>query len=265
VSVDKVERQRAHFNTIADRYREARQHENHLYFKRLLWSDFFRDKRYLATPGMSVLEPMCGYGDGKALLEEHLGVPIDYEGFDYSDEVVAHLRAHEPGLRVYQQDVTTYRPARQHDVVIVIGALHHVPDQAGEVIATLAGAVRPGGYFINYEPTQNNWLFRAVRRAIYRRNRLFDAETERAFDLEPLNRMFRSAGLEVVDQIYPGLAGFVLYYNPDAFPWLNVGGTRLVRWLFAVDRLFFRNWVGRRFSFATVTLLQRPAAPAVRS
>ena len=258
MSVDKVERQRAHFNTIAEKYRQARRAENHLYLKELMWSHFFRDKAFLKVDGMSVLEPMCGYGDGKHLLEHHLGVRIDYEGFDYSDAVVAHLKVHEPDLHVYQQDVTTYRPARQYDIVIVIGALHHVPDHAGAVIQRLAEAVKPGGYFINYEPTQNNPLFRAVRNAIYRRNDLFDAETERAFDLGPFNRMLRDAGLDVVDQIYPGLAAFVLYYNPDAFPWLNIGGRRLVKSLFSIDRVFFRNWVGRRLSFATITLAKRP-------
>ena len=257
---DKVERQRAHFNTIASRYREARQHENHLHLKKRLWRYFFQDKRHLAVPGMSVLEPMCGYGDGKQILEDHLGVETTYEGFDYSDEVVKHLKAHEPALHVYQQDVTTYRPTRQYDVVVIIGALHHVPSHAAAVIASLASAVKPGGHFVSYEPTQNNWLFRAVRRAIYRRNDLFDAETERAFDLPPFNRMFLDAGLEIVDQIYPGLAAFVLYYNPDAFPWLNVGGTRMVDALFALDRRFFRNWIGRRFSFATITLFRKPAA-----
>ncbi len=259
MTVDKIEQQRQHFNTIADRYHAARLGENHLYLKKLMWGYFFKDKRYLGVDGMSVLEPMCGYGDGKQILEAHFGVRIDYEGFDYSDEVVAHLKAHEPDLNVVQQDVTTYRPARQYDVVVVIGALHHVPDHAAAAIKTLAGAVRPGGYFVNYEPTQNNWLFRTVRRAIYKRNSLFDAETERAFDLEPFNAMFRDAGLEVVDQIYPGLSAFVMYYNPDAFPLLNVGGTRLVRWMFSVDKMFFRNWIGRRLSFATITLLRKPA------
>jgi SAM-dependent methyltransferase len=258
LSEAKVEQQRSHFNSIAQRYHEQRQTPNHLCFKDLMWSYFFRDKKGIVRDGMTVLEPMCGYGDGKALLEKHFGVKIDYEGFDYSDAVIEILKKENPDIIVKRQDVTKYEPARQYDMMILIGSLHHVPNHTGDVLKRLAGGLKPGGFFVNYEPTQNNFIFRAVRNYIYKKNDLFDAETERAFDLEPFNDMFRAAGLKIVDQIYPGLLAFILYYNPDAFPFLNVGGKGLVRFIFGIDKLFFRNVIGRKLSFATITLLRKP-------
>jgi hypothetical protein len=95
---------------------------------------------------------------------------------------------------------------------------------------------------------------RAIRRSIYRRNSLFDAESEQAFDLGALHTVFRAAGFEVVDEVSAGLLSYVLHYNPDAFPRLNVGGERTVRAAFALDALLWRTWVARQVSFATISL-----------
>ena len=60
-----------------------------------------------------------------------------------------------------------------------------------------------------------------------------------------------------VDEVYPGLLAYILYYNPDAFPALNIGGKFLVKGLFALDRLFWSGWIGRKLTFATMTIWKR--------
>jgi hypothetical protein len=117
----------------------------------------------------------------------------------------------------------------------------------------LTSALRRGGYFINLEPTNGNSIARMVRERIYERNSLFDEKTERAFDVDTLFSFFQNAGLSLSKVMYPGLLSYVLYYNPDAFPSLNLGGERCVRAAFAADRLFFRTALGRILSFATLT------------
>jgi hypothetical protein len=130
------------------------------------------------------------------------------------------------------------------------------------VVRNLAPGLRPGGLFINLEPTHGNPVTKAVRDRIYRRNALFDERTERAFGVGELYAMFRGAGLELVEAQHPGLLSYVLYYNPDAFPNLNLGGERCVRAAFALDRPFLRTFVGRRLSFATLTLWRKPGGGA---
>lgn len=125
----------------------------------------------------------------------------------------------------------------------------------------LSGAIRPGGFFINLEPTNGNRLFQEIRDRIYSRNSLFDEETERAFSVDALLSMFRKAGLEQVDVTFPGLAACILYYNPDAFPWLNVGGEGMVRATYGMDRVLLRRKLGRILSFATLRLWRRPLEP----
>jgi SAM-dependent methyltransferase len=177
--------------------------------------------------------------------------------------VVERLRALHPDLDVRRTDVTTFEPTPLgYDLIILLGGLHHVPDAAAMVVRRLAGALKPGGLLVSFEPTFGNPLARRVRERIYDRNSLFDARTERSFAVDELLEMFEAAALEPVDILFPGLLSYVLYYNPDAFPGLNVGGSRLVRLTFALDRLLFRSALGRGLSFATLSVWRRPISSA---
>jgi SAM-dependent methyltransferase len=261
--VDKIRIQIEHFDSIAERYYTARRDANHILLKDLLWRHVLRRAPFWsAERPIDVLEPMCGYADGRRILERHLDCALRYTGFDYSSAVVDRLRALHPGLDVRRADVTTFEPApRAYDLIMLLGGLHHVPDAARGVVARLARGLRPNGILINFEPTFGNPLTRRVREQIYARNSLFDARTERSFAVDELCRMFEVAGLEPVDILFPGLISYVLYYNPDAFPRLNVGGSRLVRLTFAFDRLLMRSLLGRWLSFATLSVWRKPPGP----
>jgi SAM-dependent methyltransferase len=256
---DLIERQREHFNSIADRYHQGRQASNHLYLKDLIWRDVFANFPNLKDTHLDVLEPMCGFCDGYGLIRRHLSSDISYRGYDYSDAVVETVKTENPGLNVWQADATKYVPAADSfDLIILIGGLHHTPLDAQAIVANLAPSLRTGGRFISYEPTHGNPLFRMVRDGIYKKNSLFDEQTERAFPVSALEHLFTDAGLKPELLCYPGLLSYVMYYNPDAFPALNVGGKSLVRSLYAFDRLFYRNAVGRALSFATLSVWSKP-------
>jgi hypothetical protein len=164
-----------------------------------------------------------------------------------------------PHLTIAVGNVLTYQSstARRYDLIILIGGLHHVFVHTDTVLSGLAATLKSNGYFISYEPTHNNWLTRRIRNRIYQKNAIFDHETEQGFEFVDLEYKFRNAGFKKVDQVYPGLLSYVLYYNPDAFPWLNVGGQLLVRLSFWIDRLFWRTWIGKKLTFATLTLWQK--------
>jgi SAM-dependent methyltransferase len=256
--MDKIARQAAHFDSVAASYRASRQHANHRTIKELMWGDFLADKDALRRTRLAVLEPMCGFADGHQIVATYLGADFTYRGFDFSRTVVDSLELSQPHLDVWHGDVTRFEADAEYDLIILLGGLHHVPDHAGEAVARLARALKPGGHFLNLEATEGNRVFGWIRRWIYTRNSLFDAQTERAFERKEYFRLFEAAGLDHVDSFYPGLLAYVLYYNPDAFPWLNVGGPSMVRALWALERRFRRNAVGAALSFATLSLWQRP-------
>jgi SAM-dependent methyltransferase len=223
-----------------------------------MWRDALAGVTRFRGQHVDVLEPMCGFGDGLGIIRKFLTDDISYSGYDYSDTVVASVAKSEPSLNIWQADATTYQPTTNaYDIIILTGGLHHTPKDAAKIIANCSRGLKRKGIFINLEATDGNILFRLIRKAIYRKNAIFDETTEQAFPESDLIRMFRAANLTPVSISYPGLLSYVLYYNPDAFPFLNIGGRRLVKMLYSLDKLFHKNAVGRVFSFATLSIWQR--------
>lgn len=253
-----VEQQKMHFNSIAEKYEIARSGKKHLLVKKLIWHHCLKglpidlnDKKY-------VLEAMCGFAEGRTLIVEHLGIDIDYVGFDYSDVVVESLKEKYPEINIWQEDATLFTPnVDSFDIIILIGGLHHVPNHAVKVVKNLSKGLKSGGIFINFEPTFGNRLNQSIRKRIYQQNELFDEETERDFSVKELKGFFTDAKLKPLRIRYPGLLSYILFYNPDAFPLLNIGGQWLVKLTFLVDRLFYKNFIGAFFSFATLSVWQK--------
>ena len=226
--------------------------------KALIWENFLKRNELLVKEVKCVLEPMCGMAEGYEILSKNLISNLDYHGFDYSENMVEISRQRNPILNIEWNDVTTYQASGDlFDLIILIGGLHHVYSHTEEVLSNLKKSLRPGGYFLSFEPTHNNWLTRRVRKQIYKSNDLFDNDTEQGFEYRDLDGLFRNTGYTKVDEVYPGLSAYVLYYNPDAFPWLNVGGAFFVKMLFFFDKMLWSRWLGRKLSFATISLWRR--------
>jgi SAM-dependent methyltransferase len=255
--MNKIEQQKQHFDEIALEYYEGRKDPNHELIKNLTWKFFFDHAKFLKINGLRVLEPMCGFAEGKFIIEENLDVQIDYEGFDYSPNIVSEVRKLYPGLNVYEQDVTTFKCNKKYDLIMISGGLHHVPDYANDVVKNLSGCLDQDGYFIISEPTNNNLINKAIRDRIYRHNRIFDPETERAFSLKEYNDLFHKNGLKTILQIYPSLLAYVLYYNTYAFPGLNIGKVNLAGRIFSIDKRFFMNIIGKKLSWSTISLFRK--------
>lgn len=259
--MNEVDRQRDHFSSIAQRYIDARKSDNHLELKSMIWQYLFNlssvRKSISTWPAISVFEPMCGYGEGFEILKKYGRVAIVYAGADISEPMVREASSRYPGERFSVGDATQSFGNDKYDLIIIIGGLHHVFKHLPVVLENVNCALHSDGIFINFEPTEGNWLFTQIRNHIYKKNDLFDSSTERGFRLDELNGLYKSSGFEVVEQIYPGLTSYVLYYNPDAFPKLNIGPRWIVRTLFNIDKLFFRTFIGSFFAFATLSVLRK--------
>jgi len=253
---DYIKQQQAHFDSIAEKYFQERKNEKSVLLKYLMWSHFLGPKSYLKQV-TKVLEPMCGFGDGKKILEVHLDKEIEYEGFDYSGNIVEKALENDPRIKIRQGNILDLDSQNTYDMILVIGGLHHVYRHIEIVLDKIFNALKPGGFFLVYEPTHNSVVTKKIRNFIYRRNPLFDYETEQDFNLPTLNRMFQSSGFKIVDQMYPGLLSYILYYNPDAFPALNKGSKKLLATIFKAEKPFYRNVIGRKFSFTTLTLCKK--------
>lgn len=253
-----VERQAAHFENIAGTYYVSRSNASHLAFKDVLWKKFFdRNAPFFSKSKRKVLEPMCGYGEGRKIIGAHLGGLFSYTGFDISTEMIKKARQDYPADNMFNQDITTYEPHDEYDILVIIGGLHHVYRHTEHVLKILYKSAARGGLFINFEPTHNNRVIGKIRQHIYNRNSFFDTDTEQGFELNTLNNSVVAAGFTLIDQIYPGLLAYILYYNPDAFPKLLKGGPGFARLFSIAESFFWTSYAAKKLSFATISLWRK--------
>lgn len=256
----KLERQRDHFNNIAQEYFRTRRGEKQKRLHDLLYKELFRGgvKDYIqGKKKITVLEPMCGFGEGKYILENLFNVEVEYEGFDYSEEIIKCAKQLNPKINVYVQNVISFKSDKKYDIIILIGGLHHIPDYANQIIKKCVFLLKSGGIFINIEPTYNNYIYKKICEYIYIKNPVFDEKTERRFSLKELNTMYIKNNMKIVRQIYPGLLAYLLWYNPDVFPALNKGNVGIVEKVFHLDKAFMYNFIGKKMSVATFTILKK--------
>lgn len=251
-----IESQINHFNSIAKQYFEARKSDKHLEYKKLLWKHVLQNLKFEQS-NLQVVEAMCGYCEGKEILENNLKCSINYEGFDYSDEMIAIARKIHPNTKIYKMDITCFAEEEKYDVIILIGGLHHVPTYLDKSLKNIHNALKKDGLFINFEPTSNNILCKKIRERIYRTNVLFDDLTERDFSLKEINQAYLKNNFKIEKQFYPGLIGYILWYNPDAFKKLNIGDVKTVKRGFNLEKKLYSTGIGKKLSFATLTIMRK--------
>jgi len=255
--------QREHFNKISDLYVSTRSNKYHLAYKKIWWEAYFPWLIDLIGDNKTKkgLDAMCGNAEIAVYLMEHIP-KLKMDAFDYSDEMVRYakkiVKRKHMAINVFKDDILKLKlKPGSYDFVVILGGLHHMPDYTKEILTVMNKVLKPGGYFLNLEPTQNNWFLRWSRKQIYHRNPIFEEATERAFDLDKYNDHFKKADFKVIKQEYPGLLGYVLFYNPDAFPHLNISIVGLARLLAWIDVLLGKTIIGKYWSFVTWTLAQK--------
>ncbi|MDR0476892.1 MAG: class I SAM-dependent methyltransferase [Desulfobulbaceae bacterium] len=259
--MDDIVRQRDHFEKIAELYRQARNDPKHLLLKKYIWDIFLKGISFPAVEKLNVLEAMCGYGEFYDILQERLDKDFVFDAFDYSESMVAFAQERNPGINIWTQDVTTFCAPNSYDIICVIGGLHHVHRYIDKVLRNISLSLRSDGLFINLEPTANNPIFTWTRQAIYRKNSFFDADTERGFTTAELNKAVLSRGMRLIRQLYPGLLAYVLWYNPDALPWLNKGTSFFAEELIRTESKVWESGLARFFSFATLSCYRKVTSP----
>ena len=256
--LNSTKQQIEHFNLIASEYYEARQNPKLALLKSIIWEAAFKNEPWSELkPPLNVLEAMCGFADGYDILKAHLKTDFNYSGFDFSETMVRYASERNPSLRVFVCDVLNYREEGIYDIILLIGGLHHVYTFAEQAVSNLSKALKPGGFFINFEPTNNNLLLKCIRNFTYKRNKIFDTSTEKAFTTQELHTIAQKNHLKVIDELYPGLLAYVLWYNPDAFPFLNIGSLNCVSLLCNLERRIWRTSLARYFTFATLTIYRK--------
>ncbi len=196
-------RQRDHYEQIHDIYeRHYYDDTSMLYREEFIFRLLCRD---LDLNGKRVAELASGSGHNSLSLMARYP-DIDLIGFDISPSACNEYRR-STGFPCHELDLT--KPAEiseQVDMAFIIGGLHHCVADLPQTLANAAKLVKPGGMFIMQEPNSQFFL-EAVRKAWYRVDASFDAETEHALNHDELMQM-GGGKFECRDLTYFGGPGY---------------------------------------------------------
>ncbi len=207
---DSAERQRRHYDRIAATYAANLGYAHTQEYMRYLDAEFLA----LLPEGRlgAVVELCCGSGVAYALVADRVDFAI---GLDVSLEMLRQARQRHPKLHVVQGDATKL-PMRDGfaDAVIIHGGIHHVPNRLG-LFREISRVLKPGGRLYFYEPADDFWLWRLIRKAVYRLSPALDHMSEQPLRKSATFTELAAAGLRPTAWNTRGLIGFCLFMNSD--------------------------------------------------
>lgn len=233
------DRQKSHYERIHDAY------EAHYYDAASMAyrQEFIYDPMFAGVDfnGLRVADLASGSGHNSLALRARFP-DVRVEGFDISAKAVEAYRANV-GTEAHQIDLTRgYEGDAAYDAAMFVGGLHHCVADLPGTLRTVAGMLRPGGWFLMFEPN-NRYVLEAARKVWYRLDGYFDSATEAALDhdrlLDLADGLFR-----LVDVRHFGGPAYFLIYNSLVFRvpprWKTAAAPPLV----AAERLY--NRIGGR-------------------
>jgi ubiquinone/menaquinone biosynthesis C-methylase UbiE len=201
-------------------------------------------------PSKSVLDLMCGDG---IFLPALVGRYRRVAGLDMSMPLLE-LAPRRVRMHLVCGDALVLPfAADTFDVVVVRGALHHLPHSLDVLFAELRRIMTPGGAFVLLEPSDDNPLLRGFRRYVYRTLAHF-AEHERGLTTRELRIGLEREGFRVITVRRSGFLAYAVLLNTDAHWLLRAisnapGAATLARWLIAFDSCWERLPLFGRLTF----------------
>ena len=201
--------------------------------------------------GAEVLEPFCGQGDIGGMLES-MGLVV--VGLDISHQM---LRYNHCPFRVQGDSTALPFAAGAFDGVVVTGGLHHLTHPTlPACLREIRRVLRPGGRLAFFEPSDDFWLARLIRRFFYNRlPGLGDRDNEEIVFFRPqLSDSLRQAGFDDVRLRPFGGVAYGLLSQVDTATFLQPIAAHewLARWLVAWDTIVEATPFVRRAAFGVV-------------
>lgn len=192
-AASRTERDRTHFNRIAERYHRKDLNPGSRAARKLRLEQTLR---LIEIPADAVLlEAGCGAGFAADYLS---GRYAAYLGVDHSEELIGFARVHNgaANTRFDVADIEDFHTSERFDAVFMIGLLHHLESPA-RALATLARLVKPGGWVVANEPQSGNPLVGLSRTIRKRIDRAYSNE-QTAFSRREMRAIFEQAGFTEV-------------------------------------------------------------------
>jgi ubiquinone/menaquinone biosynthesis C-methylase UbiE len=202
----------------------------------------YLDATFLATvPAGSlgtVVEVCCGAGEAFDLLSGRIEAGI---GLDVSRVMLEAARLRHPGETcLFVQGDATAMPIADSsvDTVVLLGGIHHVNDRV-RLFSETSRILKPRGCLCWREPVDDFFLWRWLRRAVYRLSPTLDPDTEHPLRKRSTFESLEAAGFAVQTWRTFGFFGYCFLMNSDvlvfARAWRYMPGvrafTRAMAWI----------------------------------
>lgn len=205
-------RQQAHYDRIHDDYQEHYYDAESMAYRRRFFYDVMFDG--IDLNGQRIAELACGSGFNSLEMRQRFP-EATFTGFDISGKACESYRQNVGG-EAHEIDLTKgYTGAETFDAAVIFGGLHHCVADLPGTLRTVAGMVKPGGWFLMFEPN-SRFLLEGARRLWYRLDHYFDAESEAALDHNELIGLAKDHFV-CHDVSYSGGPAYFLIYNSLVF------------------------------------------------
>jgi ubiquinone/menaquinone biosynthesis C-methylase UbiE len=222
------------------------------------WNDEFVDLVPLGARG-PVLDAGCGTG---ILLGDLVQRFEDVHGVDISPDMLARVSLKSPRLKevkVGDIEATGY-PDDYFGTIFCRGSLHHAASRE-KAFAEMSRVLKPGGYMALTEPSDDFFLVRWARAALYKASSHFD-EHDRAFRLRDVRDCLEPVGMEIVAVKRFGYLSYLFSGFPDILPIMPYlpGQVAITRGLIKLDKILSRIPAIRVTSFHLMVLARHKAS-----
>lgn len=246
--------QQRHYDRVATTYLANLDYPHTDEYLRYLDNRFIEldDGRGLGT----VLEVCCGSGEVGTVFDGRFDHVL---GIDISLKMVKSARRKYPEERFsfHQGDATRLPIADGSiDTAIVFGGIHHVSDRQ-RLFSELSRVLKPGGRLLFREPVDDFFIWRCIRKFVYRWSPALDHTSEAPLrKAATLDVMHREGFRDVRWKTY-GFIGFCLFMNSDVLI-----ANRLFRYLPCI-RVIVRNFARFDHFMTGIPLLRDAGTIAV--
>lgn len=234
--------QQAHYNRIAGLYVENLSYphtqEYHAYLDQAL------KKEIASAPLGTTLELCCGAGGSHSFINDSCS---DLIGLDVSSAMLAEASkkpAYKQGMLIHGDATNIPLKDNTMDTVVMLGGVHHVQNRQ-RLFAEVNRVLKANGRFIFREPLDDFFLWRGIRRIVYRLSPSLDHETESPLRWRDTVPVLEAEAFKLESWKTCGFVGFCLFMNSDVLVFNRL--FRFIPFIRQITRCACRidDWTGR--------------------
>lgn len=196
------ETQKKYYDKVASAYDKHHFNQYALAYRYGLFDLILKD---IDLKGLHILDAMCGGGQSAGYF---INQQAKVTGIDISQQQCDRFRVRYPGVDVVCTSILDSDFDDSSYDLVVTDSLHHLYPNLDDGINEILRVLKPGGYFLFWEPTARS-ILDWFRKLWYKLDKTYFEENEKSIDLDNIMSMYGQQ-LELVRRKYGGNVAYLL-------------------------------------------------------